>query len=138
MRRPYPTPAGRGVRCTGMQRHTTAFLSYVGDDRAAVARIEAALEARGLPTWLDHTRLRPGEHWRDAVRTAIDGASAFVACFSPSFAAREQTFMLMELELACDELRTRRRERAWLVPVLLGDAELPALPIGGSATLRDL
>jgi hypothetical protein len=40
--------------------------------------------------------------------------------------------------LAIDELRRRRFDQAWLIPVKLDDCEVPDIDIGGGRTLRSL
>jgi hypothetical protein len=43
-----------------------------------------------------------------------------------------------ELTLAIDELRQRPTERAWFIPVLLSECQVPARNIGAGETLRDI
>src|SRR5206468_2173271 len=59
-------------------------------------------------------------------------------CFSEHYWARDKTFMNEELLLAIEELRQRRIDRAWFIPVKLSPCEVPEYPIGPGQSLRDL
>jgi len=114
------------------------FISYIRDDQALVDRICEELKSRGVEVWLDRTSIRPGQRWKDAIRTAISEGSFFLACFSNSYASRDSTYMNEELTLAIDELRLKSFRREWFIPVLLSECDVPARSIGGGETLLDL
>jgi len=116
-----------------------AFLSYVHEDAPAIDRLQAALEAAGIRVWRDTAQLWPGEDWQHKIRSAIaDDAMVFVACFSRRSMARRKSYQNEELSLALDELRHRRPDVPWLVPVRLDDCEIPDLEVGAGRTLRSL
>ncbi|MDQ4031146.1 MAG: hypothetical protein M3332_02290, partial [Actinomycetota bacterium] len=62
----------------------------------------------------------------------------YLACFSTAYASRKCSYMNEELILAIEELRRRRFDQAWFIPVLLDDGEIPDIPIGRGETLRSL
>lgn len=102
-------------------------------------RLQAALEAAGVRVWRDTAHLWPGEDWREEIRQAITShAMVFVACFSTSSLVRARSFQSEELALAVEELRQRRPDAPWLIPVRLDDCQIPDLPIGGGRTLAQL
>lgn len=83
-----------------------AFISYVREDSAAVDKLQAAIEAAGIPVWRDTASLWPGEDWRAKIRSAItEDALVFIACFSSHSAARPKSYQNEELLLAIAQLR---------------------------------
>jgi hypothetical protein len=114
------------------------FVSYVREDQETVARLANELSAYGIKVWLDKTELKPGHRWKDAIREAISQGDFFIACFSEAYQRRSKSYMNEELTLAIDELRKRPTDRAWFIPVLLSESEVPARGISASETLRDI
>ena len=101
--------------------------------------IHDALERAGIPVWRDTSALWPGEDWRARIRSAItNDALAFVACFSSNSAARRVTGQNEELVVGIEQLRLRRPDDPWMVPVRLDDCAIPELDIGGGRTLSAL
>jgi len=116
-----------------------AFLSYVREDAIAVARLQHALEASGIPVWRDTANLWPGEDWRVKIRSAIsDNALVFIACFSRHSLAREKSYQNEELVLAIEQFRSRRPDIPWLIPVRFDDCEIPDRDIGAGRTLTSI
>jgi hypothetical protein len=113
------------------------FISYVREDTAIVDRIAAELRSRRLEVWLDREMLRPGERWKDAIRSAISQGAYFLACFSTSYTSKDASYMNEELTLAIEELRLKANARRWFIPLLLSECEVPARSIGAGETLLD-
>ncbi len=103
-----------------------------------VERLVEELKSGGVDVWRDRDRLLPGVRWETAIRQAIESGTAFIACFSAKFDARQRSHMHEELTIAIDELRKRPRDRAWFIPVLLDRAVVPDWDIGAGETLRQL
>lgn len=114
------------------------FISYVKEDLIEVERLCSALRAKNIEVWLDREQIRPGYRWQSAIRKAIKEGAFYLACFSPAYVAREQTYMNEELTIAIEELRKRTNDRAWFVPIRLSKCEIPDRPIGAGETLRDI
>jgi hypothetical protein len=114
------------------------FISYVHEDSSTVLNLAGRLEGAGYAVWLDKSSLTGGQRWKGAIRDAIRVGTAFIACFSHNYAARERSHMTEELNLAREEIRMRPSNRAWFIPIRLGECEIPDLPIGGGETLRDI
>jgi WD40 repeat protein len=74
-RAPLTGSAGNG--------HAKLFISYSRKDRAFVERLSEALKASGQDTWVDLKDILPSEDWLNAIRSAIEGADAFVFTVSP-------------------------------------------------------
>jgi hypothetical protein len=121
----------------GLARY--AFISYVREDGPRIDELQQALETAGIPVWRDTARLSPGEDWRAKIRQAItDGSLVFVACFSRASLGRSRSYQNEELVLAIEELRRRRPQDSWLIPVRLDDCDIPELDIGGGRTLASI
>ena len=96
-----------------------AFVSYLHEDSPIVERLLDDLRRAGVEIWFDRESLRAGSRWAETIETAIESGGFFVACFSRAYARCEQTHLHEELTVARRTLRTRARERAWLIPVLI-------------------
>jgi hypothetical protein len=116
-----------------------AFISYVREDSGEVDELQRMLEAAGVPVWRDTGSLWPGEDWRAKIRGAITrDALVFIACFSSHSAARETSYQNEELLLAIDQLRQRRPDDPWLIPVRFDDCDVPDLDLGAGRTLASI
>lgn len=114
------------------------FISYVREDTPKVEKLVSELKSRGIKVWLDRNDIPVGTRWSDAIRKAIQNGSFFLACFSNQYHKREKTYMNEELTLAIEELRLRPTDRAWFLPLLLDDCEIPDRKIGTGETLADI
>ena len=116
-----------------------AFISYVREDAERVDRLQKILEAAGVKVWRDTADLWPGEDWRARIRNAITKNSlAFIACFSQRSEARTVSGQNEELNLAIEQMRLRRPDQPWLIPVRFDDVEVPNIDIGGGRTLNSI
>ena len=114
------------------------FISYVHEDAGSVDRLAAALADNGLDVWLDRTHLLPGMRWKSVIRKEIRGGDYFIACFSPRYVSKNETFMNEELNIAIERLRRMRRSQQWFFPIVLEDCEIPDYEIGPGETLDSL
>jgi len=115
-----------------------AFISYVSENSAIVNRLVDVLKTFDVQVWLDRDQLRAGARWRTAIRQAISDGDFFIACFSAEHQERSKSYMNEELVIAIDELRQRSTGRAWFIPVLLTECDIPDRDIGAGETLRSL
>jgi hypothetical protein len=128
-------PLGHGGRTSSGH----AFISYVREDSRDVDRLQQALEAAGVSVWRDTDRLWPGLYWQAEIRHAItDNALVFLACFSGNSFARKASYQNEELALAIDQLRQRRPDVPWLIPVRFDDCVIPDLQIDGTRSLASI
>lgn len=132
--RPTVQEAPRSHKVTGH-----AFISYVRDDAREGEELQRTLEAAGIPVWRDATNLWPGQDWRVTIRKAITAHSlVFVACFSNRSLRRSQSYQNEELVLAIEQIRLRRPETPWLIPVRFDDCTIPDYEIGGGRLLSSI
>jgi hypothetical protein len=116
-----------------------AFISYVREDTHEVDKLQRILEAAGVSVWRDTADLWPGEDWRLKIRQAITGnALIFIVCFSSRSVVRRKSYQNEELMLAIDQLRLRRPDDPWLIPVRFDDCVIPDVGIGGDRTLASI
>ncbi len=115
------------------------FISYVHEDAEHVDRMQRRLEQAGVRVWRDREALWPGQNWQVEIRRAIqDDALVFIACFSRQGLAKSKSYQNAELDLAIEQLKLRKPDDPWLIPVRLDDCEVPDLPIGVGRTLASL
>jgi hypothetical protein len=98
----------------------TAFLSYAASDRDEVARRAALLRTFGAETFFDPGSIRPGEHWEESIRRAIDRADAFMLFWSE--AASRSAFVEREWRYAL-----AAKGLSFIVPIAL-DTPMPPPP----------
>jgi hypothetical protein len=114
-------------------------MSYVREDARDVDQLQQTLEAAGISVWRDTANLWPGEDWRRKIRDAItNNALVFIACFSSHSAARAKSYQNEELLLAIDQLRQRRPDDPWLIPVRFDDCPVPEFDLGAGRTLASI
>jgi hypothetical protein len=119
--------------------HGHAFISYVREDTHNADKLQHVLEAAGVSVWRDTASLWPGEDWRMKIRKAIsDNTLAFIACFSNRSVARVKSYQNEELLLAIEQLRLRRPDDPWLIPVRFDDCNIPDVDLGGGRTLASI
>jgi hypothetical protein len=101
--------------------------------------LQRALEAVGVQVWRDTTSLWPGENRHARIRRVItEDALVFIACLSSNGTARQKSYQNEELLLAVDQLRLRRPDDPWLMPVRFDDCEIPDLDLGAGRTLASI
>lgn len=116
-----------------------AFISYVREDAAGADWLQRELEAAGIRVWRDTEELWPGEDWRAKVRKAITGdALVFIACFSRNSVSRDKSYQNEELLLAIEQMRQRKPDKPWLIPVRFDDCVIPDWDIGAGRTLSSI
>ncbi len=60
------------------------FISFSSADKAAAEAVCVGLEAANIRCFIAHRDIRGGEMWDEALRSALDGASALVLLLSTS------------------------------------------------------
>lgn len=115
------------------------FISYVREDTGRVEQLQQRLESAEIRVWRDTLSLWPGQNWADMIKRAItDDALIFLACFSSQSVKREKSYQTEELMLAIDQLRLRRPDVPWLIPIRFDDCAIPNYDIGGGRTLDSI
>jgi hypothetical protein len=115
----------------------TAFLSYRRVDTDKVTALKDALVAKGVDVWIDRESIAPGVDWDPKIYDAIKEASYFVACFSLNTSDEATfgiTYMYQEVQFAIGLVPAR--PEGWLIPVLLDECEIPAIPVCEGKTIH--
>ena len=102
------------------------FLSYAYQDADAARRICEALRAAGLEVWFDQSELRGGDAWDASIRKQIRECALFVPIISANTNSREEGYFRLEWKLAVDRSHLMADNKAFFVPVMLGDVSEPA------------
>ena len=90
------------------------FLSYASEDWVAALSIADALEAAGMPVWIDRRGLSGGDVWAAEITLAIRSCTALAVLCTPSSVASRN--VRQELQLAWDLDRP-------ILPVILEPVE---------------
>lgn len=101
---------------TAVPRHV--FVSYAREDMAEVDRLAAALQARGLPVWIDRKGIRSG-NWKERVTDGLRRARAVVVLLTPTSFASEPVRK---------ELGFAAKKRVPIIPVQLGQMPDDQMP----------
>lgn len=97
----------------------TFFISYSRDDLAAARQLFAGLQDIGADVaWFDKSDLKPGDDWKQRIRTAIDRCYLFLPLVSANTEAREEGFFREEWVLASERSR-RIQGRKFIIPVVV-------------------
>ncbi len=100
----------------------SVFISHSRQNASAALKLCNELNKRNVPTWLDVLDLESGVEWTAKVAEAIRASTALVFVLGPGNETdRGQQFELrqvVEEEFYLDSTRP-------LIPVVIGDAELP-------------
>ena len=102
------------------------FLSYASQDADAAKRICDALRVADVEVWFDQSELRGGDAWDASIRKQIKECALFVPIISANTQAREEGYFRLEWKLAVDRSHLMADNKAFFVPVMLGDVSEPA------------
>src|SRR3712207_1275697 len=91
--------AGRGEAMTSSPTHApNIFLSYSSSDRDRALALADALEAAGVPVWIDRASIVGGTSWGEEIVEGIKGCAALVIlCTERAMASRN---VRQEIQLA--------------------------------------
>ena len=98
-----------------LQRSPRVFLSYSSLEKPLARQISAALREAGAKVWIDEENLRVGESIIPSIERALGESDAFLVLL----AGEKNPNVLMELGMA-------RAHGLKIVPVVIGDAEIPS------------
>jgi hypothetical protein len=98
------------------------FISHSRLNGGAALKLCEKLEARGIKTWLDLREIDAGSDWNARVTEAIRSATGFVFLIGPG--NDFETSQRLEWQVIAEEEYYLDPDRP-LIPILLGQAELP-------------
>lgn len=98
------------------------FVSHSRQNGSTALKLCDRLHERGIDTWLDLRELDPGTDWNAQVAKAIGEADGFAFVIGPD--STPDQFQRFEWQQVTEREYFLDPDKA-LVPVLIGDAELP-------------
>jgi hypothetical protein len=98
------------------------FISYSSDARPWAKRLSESLESKGVSIWTDLKSPKPGQILAEEIQGALDDAKCFVIVVGP----KNRIGRWQDLELQVALQRTWADSKKRIIPVLIGDAELPS------------
>lgn len=97
------------------------FLSHNSEDKPFVRRLAAALEGRGIRSWVDQAEMLPGDSLIGKIEAAIDDVDYVLVVLSPNSVQSEwvkrEVRMAMQREIA--------GKKVVVIPVLYQDCRIP-------------
>ena len=90
------------------------FISYKREDRARIAPLARALEARGYTVWWD-LELIAGQKWGKKIKAELDAAKCVIVVWTTQSVAADRTYVSEWVENEADEAL----KRGVLVPVVI-------------------
>lgn len=100
------------------------FLSYAKEDSAIVKEFHDHLKAMGLDPWMDQERLLPGQSWEREIDRALKEANVVILFMSPR-SVKKRSFVTREANTAVGNLRYKKADDIYIIPVLLEPCEVP-------------
>jgi hypothetical protein len=98
------------------------FISYTRDTKPIAKELTEFLSEQGIKSWADFNNISLGSTFQDSVGNAIDDAGSFVVLIGPDSSANAWR----EYELQAVLSKVWRDPGKKLLPVLVGDAQVPA------------
>jgi hypothetical protein len=89
-----------------------------------VERLDTFLSDTGVTTWFDRKSLLPGQKWEDLIDDEIPRSRTFLTCISKA-AMDKKGYFHKEQYLASEAALRVPPEELFIIPVLLGDCEIP-------------
>lgn len=90
------------------------------------------------PVWRDSSDVWPGDDRQAKIRRALTDAAIVLACFSGVSVADPKSDQNEQLIVAIEQLRLRRSDSPWLIPVRFDNCDLPATDLGCGRTLASI
>jgi len=112
------------------------FMSYAAEDRSRVHPYFAKLKALGVDPWMDAEKLLPGQQWEGAIEKAFREAEVVVLFLSKKSVSK-RGFVRREANEAIQNLRYKKPDDIYVIPLLLEECEVP-FEIAGKLQYVDL
>lgn len=100
------------------------FISYAREDVETAQKVAEELTIRGISVWLDSRELLPGENWEVRISKAIQSSDFLVSIIS-EHSSRKIGYVQSELRQALNRQHQHPTEAVYLIPMLIGNIEIP-------------
>ncbi|MBC3878627.1 toll/interleukin-1 receptor domain-containing protein [Undibacterium sp. FT79W] len=101
---------------------STVFLSFSNQDRGFAQPLRHALTSLGHKVWSFDEQVAPGDRWQDAIFDRLKEVDAVAVIVSEA----SSTSGWIHHELGAAVAYARERGRPVIIPIVLGDVQLPA------------
>ena len=109
------------------------FISYAREDSRYALMLFDRFRRAGWQPWLDRKSMLPGENWRQKIAEAVRQSNFFVALLSPESVSK-RGYVQKEYKMALDVLAERPAGDVYLIPVRLGECEIPDYRVSENST----
>ena len=106
----------------GHHQHFDVFLSYASADRHLAKELASGVRRLGLKVWFDQEQIRPGELFINRIEQGLAASNAVVVLLSSS--TNTSQWVREEVHVA---LRMTKERELPIIPVIVGETELPGL-----------
>lgn len=100
------------------------FMSYTSVDQARVKPLYAEIEKLGFKPWMDCEKLLPGQNWSPQIDHALADANVVILFISKASLSK-RGFVQREANQAFENLKSKRHDDIYIIPVLLEPCEVP-------------
>jgi hypothetical protein len=104
-----------------LQESPQVFLSHSSQDKEFAQRLASDLQMRGVRVWIADEQVKVGDKIIDAIHEGISSSQWVIVLLSEN--SMRSDFISKELLFALDE--EKKKDRPFILPILIGDAELP-------------
>ncbi len=101
------------------------FLSYASEDKNVVKEFYDFFAEMGFDPWMDTEKLLPGVNWEKEITSALNTANV-VVIFISKHSVRKRSFVTREANEAVANLRYKKADDIYIIPVLLDQSEVPS------------
>ena len=115
-------------------RALRVFLCHSSSDKGDVRSLYQRLEIDGVDAWLDEEKLLPGQDWRMEIERAVRNSDVVLVCLSRESVTKEG-YIQKEIRHALDVAEEKPAGTIFLIPVKLGDCEVPERLGGGNGSI---
>jgi hypothetical protein len=107
------------------KRPLKVFLCHASQDKPVVRELSRHLVGEGwIDTWLDETKLLPGQDWRLNIEEAVETSDIVIICLSSNSVSKEG-HVQKELRYAREIAFEKPEETIFLIPLRLDDCIVP-------------
>jgi hypothetical protein len=100
------------------------FLAHSKEDKSLIREVFFLLKLDGFLPWFDEESLVAGHNWKLEIEKAVEASDVVVLFISPSGVDRAG-YLQKEIALAIDVAERQPEGRIYLIPVRLGECEMP-------------
>jgi hypothetical protein len=106
-----------------IQKNPQVFLSYSYENKDFANRLANDLREKGIELWIAENRVKVGDLITERIQEGINSSQWFIVILSENYGKSEFT----NKELAFAYKEEKKRNRPFILPILIQDTEIPKL-----------